>query len=153
MSIARGPLMADLLAATTQLSKQLEDLAPQPVASRVPGAVSDVALIRNIVAARRAREGHVPADLLGEPAWDILLDLYIAEVEGRTSYSMSCCLAAAVPQTTGLRYVKRLVMAGLIAERQDYRDSRRTLVALTDKGREAIAGWLAQWRRSREFVG
>lgn len=158
MTIPTGPILADLLVVVGQLSKQVEHLAANGRARTRPkpttdSGQSDIALVRHVLAERRSREGHLPAALLGEPAWDILLDLYLAEAEGRTSYSTSCCVAAAAPQSTALRYIKRLVAFRLIAETADRHDSRRTLIALTDEGRAALSGWLGQWRRSRWFAG
>lgn len=153
MTIASGPLLADLVLVVGQLSRQVEHLAARAKAKPAGGEASDVALVRNIIAARRSREGHLPADLLGEPAWDILLDLFLAEQEGRTAYSTSCCMAAAAPQSTGLRYIKRLAAEKLIVETPDRQDSRRTLISLTERGRGALSGWLAQWRRNRWFAG
>jgi len=156
MTIPTGPILADLLMVVSQLSKQVEHLSarekPRPK-PRPDSGQSDIALVRHVLAERRSREGHLPAALLGEPAWDILLDLYLAEAEGRTSYSTSCCVAAAAPQSTALRYIKRLAAFRLIEETADRYDSRRTLIALTDQGRAALSGWLDQWRRSRWFAG
>ncbi len=152
MTIPTGPILADLAMLVGQLSKQLDHLTAASRAGPTRRGIGDADLVRHLIAARRSRDAFIPADLLGEPGWDILLDLYVSEAEGRVSYSSSCCLAAAVPQTTGLRYIKRLASAGLVTETADANDSRRTLIALTDAGREALNRWLLQWRRSRAFA-
>jgi DNA-binding MarR family transcriptional regulator len=151
-------MLADLQIAVGHLTKQLERVTARSHSHSVSDAAgpaadaeSDVRLVRHLVAGRRSRDTILPAELLGEPAWDILLDLYLAEAEGRQSYSTSCCLASAAPQTTALRYIKRLATLGLVAEEPDQRDSRRTLIGLTDAGRNALDQWLRQWRQSRWF--
>ena len=40
-------------------------------------------------------------ELFGEPAWDILLDLYIANVENKPVSVSSACIGSAAPPTTG----------------------------------------------------
>ena len=85
-------------------------------------------------AARRRRDRFLPADLVGEPAWDILLDLYIAWKRGHAVSTSSACLGAHVPATTALRWLQVLQDRGLIDRYGDERDQRRTLVRLTRQG-------------------
>ncbi len=47
-------------------------------------------------------------DLFADPAWDILIDLFIASEEGRKISVSSACIASAVPTTTALRWIKIL---------------------------------------------
>jgi hypothetical protein len=69
-------------------------------------------------------------DLFADPAWEILLDLFIEEAEGRPVTVTSACIAAKVPQTTGLRWLERLVKSGLIERMPDRTDGRRVYVTL-----------------------
>ena len=50
---------------------------------------------------RRRRELHFPAALFGEPAWDLLLALYIAREEGRDPDAADACAAARVKPSSG----------------------------------------------------
>ncbi|MFU7528886.1 MarR family transcriptional regulator [Qipengyuania sp. ASV99] len=77
-------------------------------------------------------------DLFGEPAWDILLDLYIAEVEGKAVSVSSACIGSAAPPTTGLRWLGVLAENNLILREHDPEDQRRVLVRLTDSGLAAM---------------
>lgn len=76
--------------------------------------------------------------LFGEPAWDILLDLYVAHLDGRQVAVSSACIAACVPPTTALRYLNRLERSGLIRRRPDAKDHRRVLVAPSQRAIELI---------------
>lgn len=76
-------------------------------------------------------------DLFGEPAWDILLDLFIAEADGKPVSVSSACIGSASPPTTGLRWLGVLAEQGLVDRQHDPQDQRRVLVRLTDK---AITG-------------
>ncbi len=73
--------------------------------------------------------------LFGEPGWDILLDLFIAEQRRSELQVSSVCLDASVPSTTILRWIARLERDGLIYRVADNSDARRRYVKLTDGGR------------------
>ncbi|WP_337661393.1 winged helix DNA-binding protein [Erythrobacter sp. Alg231-14] len=74
------------------------------------------------------------AELFGEPAWDILLDLYIAHAEKKPVSVSSACIGSAAPPTTGLRWLGVLAENDLILREHDPEDQRRVLVRLTDRG-------------------
>jgi DNA-binding MarR family transcriptional regulator len=69
--------------------------------------------------------------IFGEPAWDILLELFIVAGHGKKISVTGLCAAAAVPPTTALRWVDKLSTQGLIAVEADTRDRRRFHVSLT----------------------
>nr|WP_232367435.1 MarR family transcriptional regulator [Altererythrobacter lutimaris] len=73
-------------------------------------------------------------ELFGEPAWDILLDLYIAHAEGKAVSVSSACIGSASPPTTGLRWLGVLQEVGLLEREHDVRDQRRVLVRLSEQG-------------------
>lgn len=72
-------------------------------------------LARKVYAVRRRREA-LPgtAGLFGEPAWDILLDLFIAARERRRISLANACTASAVPEASALRWIAILERRGLI---------------------------------------
>ena len=72
--------------------------------------------------------------LFGEPAWDILLDVYIAQKSRREIQVSSVCIEAGVPSTTILRWLTRLEQEGLIYRAADNVDGRRRYVRLTEAG-------------------
>ena len=72
--------------------------------------------------------------LFGEPAWDILLDVFIAQKHRREIQVSSVCLEAGVPSTTILRWLSRLELEGLIYRASDNVDGRRRYVRLTQSG-------------------
>lgn len=80
---------------------------------------------------RRSRDAMLPSALLGEPAWDMLLDLFIHEVEGRKISITSLCLASSAPSTTALRYIDLLEKHGLLSRTKCTTDQRVTFVHLT----------------------
>ncbi|WP_066528250.1 hypothetical protein [Erythrobacter sp. CCH5-A1] len=102
-------------------------------------ARSRLALARKAYALRRKRASLFGnPDLFGEPAWDILLDLYIAAGEGKNVSVSSACIGSAAPATTGLRWLGVLADEGLILRENDAEDHRRVLVRLTPSGLAAM---------------
>ena len=68
--------------------------------------------------------------LFGEPAWDMLIDLYIHEREGKKVAISALCLASTISPSTALRRVNDLCAAGLIVKIEDPADGRRHFVEL-----------------------
>ncbi|MEP0392514.1 winged helix DNA-binding protein [Erythrobacter sp.] len=101
-------------------------------------------LARDAYAIRR-RRGTIFAndELFGEPAWDILLDLYIAHAESKPVSVSSACIGSAAPPTTGLRWLGVLSENELILRQHDPEDQRRVLVRLTEKGLTAMDEYFA----------
>ncbi|NLR72921.1 MarR family transcriptional regulator [Novosphingobium sp. ERN07] len=97
---------------------------------------------RRIYDFRRKRERYFPADLFAEPAWDILLDLYIFRLEGRRATVKSVCIASGVPQTTALRWINLLIEKELLDRTQDEHDSRVRCISLSDNGYHAVRAML-----------
>lgn len=88
---------------------------------------------------RQSRSQVVPSQLLGEPAWDILLDLYVARMTETAVSMTSACIASGSPQTTGLRYIAAMVEDGLIIKESDPTDGRRVYVRLSNEGHCMVA--------------
>ncbi|KUR77641.1 transcriptional regulator [Novosphingobium sp. FSW06-99] len=85
--------------------------------------------------ARRRRDAAAGmGGLFGEPAWDILLDVFIAQRSRREIQVSSVCIEAGVPSTTILRWLARLEQEGLIYRASDNVDGRRRYVRLTEAG-------------------
>ena len=95
-------------------------------------------LVREIISARRRRDEVFGHDLFADPAWDVLLNLYEAELSQRRMQISAACIAAAVPATTALRWIRILADAGLVEREADPLDGRRMWVKLTHKSRAQL---------------
>jgi DNA-binding MarR family transcriptional regulator len=119
--------------------QNLNALAPTPM------PVSQIAAAQ-IYRQRRVRDRvfGARADAFGDPAWDILLDLYAASGTRKRICISSACIAANAPTSTALRYLARLLDHGLIKRVPDEADRRRYFVQLTEHGdalmEECMAG-------------
>lgn len=86
--------------------------------------------LRAMIRARRLRSTYLPADLFADPAWDMLLDLLQAEIVQHRVPVSSLCIAAAVPATTALRWIKSMTDRGLLVRRDDPHDGRRVFIEM-----------------------
>ncbi|MFE8585099.1 winged helix DNA-binding protein [Sphingomonas sp. NCPPB 2930] len=107
----------------------------------------DAEIVRRMIRARRLRDGLFGEGLFEEPAWDMLLDLYAAHLEGHRVSVSSLCIAAAVAPTTALRWIGKMTEAGLFARQPDPADRRRAFMVLTDRALEGMRAYLAALRR------
>lgn len=100
------------------------------------------AMVMRVLALRRARTKYLSADLFGEPAWDLLLELYLAELDHVRLSVSNACIRMEVPSTTALRWVTKLIDSGLVRRYDDQFDQRRSFLALTDQGAAAMKALL-----------
>lgn len=99
--------------------------------------------VRRIIRLRRMRDQFFEPELFADPAWDMMLDLYAARLEHNRVSVSSLCIAAAVPATTALRWIKALTTSGLFERRADPHDGRRIFVALSDRAAAALHSYFA----------
>lgn len=104
--------------------------------------------IRQMIRARRVRDQYFAAELFADPAWDILLDLMAARLEGRDVAVSSLCIAAAVPPTTALRWISAMTEQGLLVRVADADDRRRVFIRLSTDAAERMTACLAALQRS-----
>jgi hypothetical protein len=109
-------------------------------------ALPDPRMVRQIIANRQARTRFFDAELFGEPAWDMLLDLTAAHAEGVRVSVTSLCIAAGVPATTALRWITQMVESGIFVRIPDPTDRRRAFIILSDRSLTAMAQYFATLR-------
>lgn len=100
-----------------------------------------VALARAETAKARLRQklaGYKADDI----CWNMLLDLYVSEAEGREISVTSACIASMAPQTTALRKITHLEQVGLVERTPDKWDGRRMLMTLSPHGRRVVGDYL-----------
>ncbi len=144
--------IADTLARLTRAEER--DEQPPIVGDRTtrygapPAAMTATASeIRRAIRARRMRDQFFGGGYFEDPGWDMLLDLYAAELEGTQVSVSSLCIAAAVAPTTALRWIGRMSDAGLFERRPDPLDRRRAYMALSTRASEGMQGYMAAVRR------
>ena len=108
----------------------------------VPQVSGDV--VRSVIRARHLRSRFFEEDLFADPAWDMLLDLLQAEIAQLRVPVSSLCIAAAVPATTALRWLKTMTDKGLFVRRADPHDGRRVFVELAPAASVAMRRYFAE---------
>jgi hypothetical protein len=132
-----------------QLAKRIAGIEAL-LASDDPTGVLDysdealAAVAARLYRSRRRRARHFDPEMFAEPAWDMLLDLFIAKVRGKQMSTLSLCIASEVPETTALRWIGVLERQGLVARHLAEHDHRLRLIALTPKGYRVMRQYLIE---------
>jgi DNA-binding MarR family transcriptional regulator len=132
--------------ALNELSQKLRQSAPRqsgaaddpPVGTAIKPEKMSLMFARSWIEAYRARNAIFGATIFSDPAWSILLHLYVGEKDDPPRSISSLCVAANLAQSTGLRWVLALEKAGNVLRTIDPLDRRRTLVSLTSAARQKM---------------
>jgi DNA-binding MarR family transcriptional regulator len=108
-------------------------------------AAQEADFIARFIGARKNRATLLSASLFADPAWDIVLELFLAELEGRKLATSELGYAANVPMTTSLRWIEKLETDGWVRRDRDAHDLRRSFVELSARGSEAMHVWVRDW--------
>ena len=139
--------MGRIAATLARLSSTPEETGPsvlrliEPAQDAPPLSVD---VVRSLIRARRLRARFFAEELFADPAWDMLLDLTQAELAQHRVPVSSLCIAAAVPATTALRWIKSMTDSGLFVRRADPHDGRRVFVELSPGASAAMRAYFAQ---------
>lgn len=97
------------------------------------------AVAERLYAERRKRDEYFPPALFGEPAWDLLLALFIAHDDGRAVSLAEAYEAARVDARHGPTLIERLIDSGLVSRSHN----RGNTILLTDHGMDRLTDYLA----------
>ncbi|MDD3798525.1 MAG: winged helix DNA-binding protein [Novosphingobium sp.] len=102
---------------------------------------------------RRDRDDLFPKEIFGEPAWDILLDLFVNARRQRPVSTTSLCIASGAPATTALRHIAMLEKRGLVRRVRAQHDGRVHYVELTEEANRMMEEHLTDAaRRIRDLA-
>ena len=117
------------------------------LASILPSALTGTtlaAMAERLYQERRRREDYFPPGLFGEPAWDLILALFMAREEGRWLSVAEAYEAAAVKPAAGRRLIARLERSGMVARIRGQEDRRKRYVQLTANASERLTDYLTR---------
>ena len=127
--------LADALEGGSTQAKLRTEVSEPSSAAQIERNAPELARRAAALIERRAlRARFLPADLFGEPAWNMLLDLFIQFANGTKLSGKSLSIAAGCPPTTALRHIHRLEDSHLLRREASPRDARVALFSLTDRG-------------------
>jgi hypothetical protein len=132
------------MAIRTGLKGQSTDREITPEGDTGPVTSRDV---REVIRARRLRDQFFERGLFEDPAWDMLLDLFAAELEQTQVSVSSLCIAAAVAPTTALRWIAKMTDAGVFVRHADPFDKRRAFMALSPKAHDGMRDYFLAVKR------
>jgi len=144
--------IANVLAALSEHEAAAAAMAAVGASSNGEGEPLDAGFIRSIIRIRRLRDHFFKSDLFADPAWDMLLDLMAARVERQRVAVSSLCIAAAVPPTTALRWIKGLCEQGLFVRVADPEDGRRVFIELSSETAARMEAYLKSAQRVGTLV-
>lgn len=108
-----------------------------------PAAELNAQVVREMIRLRRMRDRFFDSALFADPAWDILLDLLAAQLEGKKVSVSSLCIAASVPPTTALRWIGAMTESGLLTRTHDPVDARRIFIGLAPETERRMRSYFA----------
>src|SRR5690348_5985300 len=97
-----------------------------------------LAVARFSLRVRRGRSHHFSPAMFGEPAWDLLLALYVTQVDNPAPAVSSLAKIAGIANTTAFRWIDYLEEKRLIERRRSSDDGRALTVALSQEGRARL---------------
>ena len=143
------PKAEDLLRLSTEVSRiagalaRLSEAQTEAPVMEVPAVEIHPARVMAELRARRLRSRYFDAHLFADPAWDMLLELFHAELTHRRVSIATLSAASNVPNTTALRWLNTLVKHELVVRKDDPLDGRRVFVDLAPKASIALQNYFA----------
>lgn len=83
---------------------------------------------------------------IGEPAWDMLVELYYRDSTGSSTTATQLKEASFVPDSAADRWLQHLEKEGFVSAHGHPTDVHTEFVELADAGRETLERYLAQVR-------
>lgn len=99
------------------------------------------ALARSVHQSRKRRAEHFGPSLFSEPAWDMLLVLFIYGDRGDRMSVTRLAEFSDSPLTTAIRWLDYIESQRMIVRTQCPTDRRKYFVSLTDKGRRMMSDY------------
>jgi DNA-binding MarR family transcriptional regulator len=99
-----------------------------------------VNIARTSLSVRRRRSDYLHRAMLGEPAYDMLIGLYVAEAEGESLTAARLADRAGVAPSSALRWIDYLAAKELIVREPHPSRKRASVLKLSAKGRAALEG-------------
>lgn len=122
-----------------QVSAQLVRLAGllrcmRPDRETPKSVLSDRAMVECMISGRQLRRELFDVGLFADPVWDILLELYRANIDRQRITIAKLCDATALPASTAVRYIRALVEERIVVTEAIPAGQQDTVPKLTETG-------------------
>jgi DNA-binding MarR family transcriptional regulator len=101
-----------------------------------------------LVASRKLRSGLFDPNLFGEPAWDILLSLYVIHNDRRRMSIRALADHCELPLTTMQRWLDYLSQRDLVRRLSNPADHRVIYIEMAEKGRQKMDAYFLRLRHA-----
>ena len=106
--------------------------------------------VLQIILARRMRASVLAPELFSDPAWDLLLALFLARLQRQRMTTWQLARETAISESMAARWLDALDQQGLLRRRSASRgDEGAVVVELSPAGSNAMQEWLEQWIESQ----
>ncbi|WP_444856295.1 hypothetical protein [Sphingosinicella sp.] len=117
-----------------RIRDELDALQRRVAASTSAESASPLEIAYRLRHERAARDAILPAELSGEPAWALLLAIFVGGEEGRQPSQTALLRHLGLASATGIRWLERLESAELILARAPPTRKNGKIYGLSDKG-------------------
>ena len=136
-------LTAKLSAVAEEFNGRVAQATEQVSAEDAPGDVALVEHAEKVLSERRLRRQFLPGELFHEPAWDMLLALFVTRDERMPMNIKALVSMSDAPVTTSQRWIEHLHKLRLIDRVIDPADRRRVEISLSHTGDQAMRAYLS----------
>ena len=140
---ARTPVRLRRKASGVVQSLACDDAQLDAAASTEPPLGLDE-IVTRAVEEWQERGSYLPREILSEPAWGILLELLLAEIQGRRVSLLRVCTVSEVPETVANRWLNALERQALVVVRRNALNPQDTTVFLSPRGSFALRRYFAE---------
>ena len=108
---------------------------------------------KDLLSQRRQREKLLGPELAKEPAWTMLLALFVAYEEGEQAVVMQLCTETGTPPALALRWLRTLASEGMVAWKTESADPYRALVELEPGAADRLRRLFLTWMNGTNPAG
>lgn len=112
-------------------------------------AAETAEILTRIIRARRRREELLSPELFADPAWDILLQLYVGRLTGAAVQAAELALPSSVPESTLGRWIGKLEEDGWIRRMPGPDNAGGARLELSARGAAAMQSWVKDLAENR----
>lgn len=140
------PALRKIIAELEALAESTDTHASEDIVDLSSSAKTAMAIRRaeRTMEFRRYRNSRFAdlAPLLAEPAWDMVMHLFLANMEGRELSVTELESLCGIPHSTAFRLKRMLIDAGWIEQRPAKRDARKEMLSLTRRRMSEMVDFL-----------
>lgn len=111
------------------------------------GICATAAVHARTAARRRGRRNELLGhpSVLRNPAWDMLIDLFVQGHAGKRVSTSALCIGSGLPMSNALRLVRKLCDSGIVIREPDPCDGRRNFITLPPQTLEGLNSYFCEF--------